>query len=722
MRNNHHPPDPTPSRATSHSRTPSEPRLAGSVHPRARRLHRRLWLLTLVGAVGVVLAVAAPAFAGTWVQVSCVNPDNSAAPSEGWTSYGGGGAGDGSTSSSQCAPGSPMFAFLSTAVAAPVGAGETVQYTPPAGSTLIGGTAQVSMTADGFGAAASGTAVAYSPNPAYDAGDVFFQCAYGIQACGPGGSVDFTGQLTLPTDRGGGFYLSAACGGIGGQYCNVGGSGGTWASVQLRSAQFELANTATPAATGITGPLLSANARAIQEVTFTATDPGGPGVYNVTAQIDGSTVYSATPDGNSGNCVSVGTLSGALMFDHQQPCKQSENVDLPVETTALIDGQHTLKLTVTDAAGNASVIYDSAITTLNAPTNTGAPASVGHNGDLFVGDALAASDGGWSAPSGAGAIDYSYQWQDCDAQGNNCAAIAGATAATYTAAPSDTGHTLRVAVTAANNDGFNTAAAAPTNLVQSASGSLGAGPGPGTPTPSTPAAPTPSGGVTTPPSGGSSATPSPGTPNGSVASVSAVLRLGLSRVIARSFFKRAFTLNGRLLGPTGAPITGASLDVLEQILVASGPMTVIAHAKSGKGGAFSVKVPAGPSRIVEVGYRAYSKSTTYATITRVQENVSAGVTLAVTPTSTTATGKLVLTGRVEGAVPPQGVVVELLVHYLGHWEPFRSIRTTKTGRFRVVYQFQGGRGTFPFRARVRGHQQNFSFTLGQSKVHDVNAH
>src|SRR5580704_3605012 len=124
MRNNHHPPDPTPSRARSHSRTPSEPRLAGSEHPRARRLQRRLWLLTLVGAVGVVLAVAAPAFAGTWVQVSCVNPDNSAAPSEGWTGYTGGGTGDGSTNSTQCAPGSPMFAILSTTVAAPVGAGE----------------------------------------------------------------------------------------------------------------------------------------------------------------------------------------------------------------------------------------------------------------------------------------------------------------------------------------------------------------------------------------------------------------------------------------------------------------------------------------------------------------------------------------------------------------------------------------------------------------------
>ena len=716
MKSTEQPPDSTSIRSLA----PTQQVAATADAPRAGGRRRRLWLLMCAGAVGVVLAVAAPAFAGTWVQVSCVNPDNSAALSEGWTSGGGGGAGFGSNSSSSCSPGNPMFAFLSMDVAAPVGAGEDLAYAPPAGSTLIGGTAQVSMSADGYGADASGTAVAYSPNFAYDAGDVFLQCAYGISACGPGGAVDFTGQLTLPTDRGGGFYLAASCGGIAGQYCNVGGSNGTWSSVQLRSAQFELANTATPAATGMTGTLFNPNAGGTQDVTFTATDPAGPGVYNVTAQIDGTSVYSGTPDANSGNCVSVGTLSGALMFDHQQPCKQSENVDLPVDTTALLDGQHTLKLTVTDAAGNASVVYDGTISTQNAPTNTAVPTTSGHDVDVFVGDGLTGKPGSWSAPSGAGSIGYSYQWEDCDAQGNNCAAIAGATVSTYTAAPSDVGKTLRVQVTAADVDGFASAMSGPSTVVQSSSGSSGTGPGPGT-TPATP--PASSGGTSSPglPSGGGTAAGA-GTPNGSVASVSAVLRLGLGQVISRSFAARAFTLNGRLLGPTGAPITGATLDVLEQVLGASGPMTVLAHAKSGKAGAFSVKVAAGPSRLVEVAYRAYSNSTTYATTARLQENVAAGVTLTVSPTHTTAAGRIVLSGRVEGAVPPQGVVVELLVHYLGHWEPFRSIRTPKSGRFRVVYEFQGGRGVFPFRARVWGHQQNFSFTLGQSKVHDVRTH
>jgi hypothetical protein len=130
-------------------------------------------------------------------------------------------------------------------------------------------------------------------------------------------------------------------------------------------------------------------------------------------------------------------------------------------------------------------------------------------------------------------------------------------------------------------------------------------------------------------------------------------------------------------------------------------------------------VPAAPSRIVEVAYRAYNESATYATIARIHEGVSAGVTLAVSPTATTSTRTIVLSGRVDGAVPRQGVVVELLVHYLGHWEPFRSVRTTKTGRFRVNYQFQGGRGKFPFRARVRSDQLEFPFTLGQSTTHNV---
>jgi hypothetical protein len=80
---------------------------------------------------------------------------------------------------------------------------------------------------------------------------------------------------------------------------------------------------------------------------------------------------------------------------------------------------------------------------------------------------------------------------------------------------------------------------------------------------------------------------------------------------------------------------------------------------------------------------------------------------------------IALSGRVLGPIPPQGVVVELLVHYRGHWEPFRDPRTDSRGRFRVAYQFEGGVGRFPFRALVFGRQGGFPFALGESRAVDV---
>jgi Ig domain of plant-specific actin-binding protein len=73
-----------------------------------------------------------------------------------------------------------------------------------------------------------------------------------------------------------------------------------------------------------------------------------------------------------------------------------------------------------------------------APTITGtvAPAQT-----------LTASTGDWSgSPS-----SYAYQWSRCDSTATTCTDIAGATAATYTVTPEDTGFVLRTTVTAQNS-------------------------------------------------------------------------------------------------------------------------------------------------------------------------------------------------------------------------------------------------------------------------------
>jgi hypothetical protein len=566
-----------------------------------RTAHARsvLWLGLALALIAVFAMLGASvASAGNWMEVSCENPSLSAAPSEGWSSFVAGG-GFGSNNSTSCGPGNPMVAILSADAAVAVGSAETLQYTPPGGSTLIGGSVDVALYGDGFGQDASGTAVAYSPNYAYDGSDVFFQCAYGQPPCA-NGTNDFAGVLGIPGERGGNLYLSAGCGGAGGQACAEGGSEGAWSLVRLWWANLLLASDASPSGSGVSGTLLAPSARGSQDLTFTAADPGGPGVYAVTAQIDGKTVYSGTPDNNGGKCIAVGSSGGALMFDYSQPCKQSESVDLAINTAAVPDGQHTLKLTVEDAAQNSSVVYDGAITTQNATTNS----------------------------------------------------------------------------------------------------SLGALPGPGT--------------------GGASSGPSVGVgaPNGTTASEGAQLRLGVRARISRIYAHRALRIAGRLLDPQGRPIAGATLDVLQQI-AGSGALNVIGAARTRSDGTFIAAVPSGPSRLIELGYRAFSSDTAFSAQAKVQESVRAGVQLNITPRRTSPEGTISLGGQVDGAIPRAGVVVALLVHYRGRWEPFRTPRTDAAGRFAVPYQFQGALGRFPFRAEALAGQAGFPYSAGRSQVVDV---
>ena len=226
--------------------------------------------------------------------------------------------------------------------------------------------------------------------------------------------------------------------------------------------------------------------------------------------------------------------------------------------------------------------------------------------------------------------------------------------------------------------------------------SLGALPGPGT-------------------SSGSST--GAGSPNGTAASEGAHLQLGARSPILRAYAKRAVRITGRLLNARGLPIVGASLDVLEQI--EGSTLELIGHARTGTNGTFVATVPGGPSRMVEIGYRAFSADGAYSASARVLESVRAGVKLSVSPRRTGSQGTITLSGRVLGPVPAQGVVVELLVHYRGRWEPFRDPRTDSRGRFHVVYRFQGGIGRFPFRALVFGSQGGFPFALGESRAVNV---
>jgi hypothetical protein len=94
-----------------------------------------------------------------------------------------------------------------------------------------------------------------------------------------------------------------------------------------------------------------------------------------------------------------------------------------------------------------------------APTNTARPTI---SGTPSPGSRLEASRGSWS---GDEPMTFGFRWIRCDAQGNQCSDISGATDNNYAVQSGDLGRTLRVRVTARNDDGARNATSAQTAVV-----------------------------------------------------------------------------------------------------------------------------------------------------------------------------------------------------------------------------------------------------------------
>jgi len=93
------------------------------------------------------------------------------------------------------------------------------------------------------------------------------------------------------------------------------------------------------------------------------------------------------------------------------------------------------------------------------PTNRTEPSITG---TATVGSTLQANRGEWS---GQQPITYSFAWQRCNAQGDNCSEIQGANDTAYEVRDADSGRTIRVRVTARNDRGQNSAISNPTGVV-----------------------------------------------------------------------------------------------------------------------------------------------------------------------------------------------------------------------------------------------------------------
>jgi hypothetical protein len=125
-----------------------------------------------------------------------------------------------------------------------------------------------------------------------------------------------------------------------------------------------------------------------------------------------------------------------------------------------------VKVTATNSVGSAAATSSQTPIVQSAsspPVNSALPTISGTPQD---GQLLSANPGTWS---GTQPITYGYQWFRCATNGVNCAAIAGATGASYLVTSTDVGTTVRVAVTGTNTAGSATATSNPTAIVQASS-------------------------------------------------------------------------------------------------------------------------------------------------------------------------------------------------------------------------------------------------------------
>ena len=196
--------------------------------------------------------IAPGARAGSWMQVSCVNPDGSSAPSEGWSGAAVGASQPGGYAGSDCSATSPMATGLSELAPAPVGDEQALTYTPPSGSAIAGGRVALHLYAGGYGTTngqLTAVTTAALTEPGLSASDVVFQCVAYVVVCnhGAGSPLDYTGTVTLPANRGGTLSALVECTGSG-PNCDNNPSYASWALAQVSSADLLLSSSVSPGA------------------------------------------------------------------------------------------------------------------------------------------------------------------------------------------------------------------------------------------------------------------------------------------------------------------------------------------------------------------------------------------------------------------------------------------------------------------------------------------
>jgi hypothetical protein len=321
------------------------------------------------------LAWSSSSVAGEYHVYSCRTPEGEVAPADGWSGSAGPAGSD--YAKDTCGEGGALTAALGDAVHEADVDLATWTFSTPALDTMLGATLWRAGDADG-GAVVNATYETWLAGPSESS--PFDACVYQsgcTTAVGdPAQPLSAANRVAVPsTNLGAHLYLNAACAGAFSDLecpAAAGDAHGYAAAVYLYAADILLEQSAGPTADNVSGELATAPMVAgVSDVIFSASDPGA-GVWEATFNIDGKVVQSTVPDENGGRCRDVGESSDGLpAFLYLQPCLPAESVDVPLNTTAVSNGEHHLIVSVLDAAGNSAPVLDREIKVEN-PVPAGA--------------------------------------------------------------------------------------------------------------------------------------------------------------------------------------------------------------------------------------------------------------------------------------------------------------------------------------------------------------
>lgn len=381
-----------------------------------------------------------------------------------------------------------------------------------------------------------------------------------FEATVPAGTPGLSAAAQCTESKGSGFCSTSA----------------TNAELQINSSTLLIKNEATPEAAAVGGSLTESPASGNADVTFTAHESYGTGIYRVSVLIDGTQVYSATPDMNSGFCEPHGTYDGALLFHTSHPCPAETPVRAEVPTSAILDGPHVVEVDLEDAAGNKQTVFSKTIQIQNHPATT---------------------------------------------------------------------------------------------------------------TPNATQAP-----VLAPPERG----PCNGTPCSEAAKLTAIA--GEHTSVTKALKHSALTLTGRLTTPTGGPIKNAQVKLLQQI-AGSSTTTQVATATTAADGAWSLKAPAGPSRLLRVAFYSHTLDAVTAATLDFHESVPAIVSIHA-PRHVRLGQFFTFSGQLTGGyIPPGGEEVQVQIKYGGKWRELELVNANSKGKWKYRYAFTLEPGTkWAFRA------------------------